>query len=354
MERLTQCRIIDAKVSRDRVEPELGGRLDTLDGALDLVEQGQHRAGIVRIPFGYSRGKDKARGRFRRDPGLSTKLSGAIALAFEDRSDGEIVGIDQFAVAEFFPLRELGRLLTDMRMTVHRHVERLGQTLACSIAQRCRLRQELLGLLAHRGDRLAQFQELLFRVAHQFHEDVPVPAALTPKATHDFGDLLVEAVGLALHRCGPMAASLGDPGNHGEGFFCALYNVVASVTRWLPCSHGKVSMTRCAGLTRPSSMAAAAWMAISSSMSASSMRPRNSQRVSGSTKCTCERGAWYSRRPQAYITAKSVRKRWQMSSSDPPSSCLRSSRANNTRMGTGRRPRRDRGGKRWAKLCSIA
>ena len=113
-------------------------------------------------------------------------------------------------------------------------------------------------------------------------------------------------------------------------------------------------MTRCAGLTRPASMAAAAWMAISSSMSASSMRPRNSQRVSGSTKCTCERGAWYARRLQAYITAKSVRKRWQMSSSDPPSSCLSSSRANNTRMGTGRRPRRDRGGKRWAKLCSIA
>jgi hypothetical protein len=50
-------------------------------------------------------------------------------------------------------------------------------------------------------------------------------------------------MGLALHLCGPAAASLGDPSNHHEGFFCALYNVVASVTRWLPCSHGKVSMT---------------------------------------------------------------------------------------------------------------
>jgi hypothetical protein len=33
-----------------------------------------------------------------------------------------------------------------------------------------------------------------------------------------------------------------------------------------------------------------------------------------------------------------VRKRWQMSSSDPPTSCWRSSRASNTRMGPGRRP----------------
>ena len=86
MEPLTQCRIIDAKVSRDRVEPERGWCLDTLDGALDLGEQGQHRAGIVRIPLGYSRGKEKARCRFRRDPGLATKLRGAIALAFEIKS----------------------------------------------------------------------------------------------------------------------------------------------------------------------------------------------------------------------------------------------------------------------------
>ena len=93
--------------------------------------------------------------------------------------------------------------------------------------------------------------------------------------------------------------------------------------------------------------------AISSSMSASSMATKLAEGL-GEHKCTCERGAWYSRRPQAYITAKSVRKRWQMSSSDPPSSCLSNSRANNTRMGTGRRPRGDRGGKRWAKLHSMA
>jgi hypothetical protein len=243
MERLTPCRIIDAKVPRDRVEPELGGCLDTLDGALDLSEPGQHRAGSVRIALGDSRGKEKARGRFRRAPGLAPKLRGAIALACEDGSHGELVGLDQLTVVEFFSLRAGGRLLTDVRMAVHRRVERLGQALARGIAQRCRLRQELLGLLPQRGDGLAQLQELLFRVADQLHQDVPVPAALAPKATHDFGDLLLEAVGLALHLCGPAAASLGDPCNHREGFFCALYNVVASVTRWLPCSHGKVSMT---------------------------------------------------------------------------------------------------------------
>ena len=140
--------------------------LDTLDGALNLVEQGQHIAGIARIPLGHSVGKDKARGRFRRDTGLTTKLRGAIALAFEDGSDGEIVGIDKFTVTEFFPLGELGGLLADVRMAAHRRVERLGQTLARGSLSAVACVKELLGLLPKRGDGLAKFQELLFSLAH--------------------------------------------------------------------------------------------------------------------------------------------------------------------------------------------
>jgi hypothetical protein len=40
MERLMQCRVIDAKVPRDRVEPELGRDLDTLDGGWTLSSKG--------------------------------------------------------------------------------------------------------------------------------------------------------------------------------------------------------------------------------------------------------------------------------------------------------------------------
>ena len=54
MERLTQCRIIDAKVPRDRVEPELGGCLDTLDGALDLIEGYPLKAGQLTYDCRYS------------------------------------------------------------------------------------------------------------------------------------------------------------------------------------------------------------------------------------------------------------------------------------------------------------
>ena len=130
--------------------------------------------------------------------------------------------------------------------------------------------------------------------------------------------------------------------------------MVASVPRWLPGAQRKGATTRGAGLTRPASIAAAAWRALRVSRSASSMRLRNSLRGSGSTKCTCERGAGYAWSLHAYITAKSVRQRGQISASEAPNSWLSSSRANNSRIGIGARPRGERLGKRWAKLYSTA
>jgi hypothetical protein len=49
-----------------------------------------------------------------------------------------------------------------------------------------------------------------------------------------------------------------------------------------------------------------------------------------------------------------VRNRSQMASSDAPTSCLSSSSASKTRVGTGWRPPLARLGKRLAKLCSTA
>jgi hypothetical protein len=104
-------------------------------------------------------------------------------------------------------------------MAAHRRAERLGQTLARGVAQRWRLREKLLGLVPQRGDGLAQLQELLFRVAHQLHEDVSLPSALATKATHAFGEFLVQVLGLVLELRGVASASLRDAGYQLEGFF---------------------------------------------------------------------------------------------------------------------------------------
>jgi hypothetical protein len=104
-------------------------------------------------------------------------------------------------------------------MAAHRRVERIGQTLALGVAQSCRLRKAVLGLLPKRGNGLAKLKEVLFSLAHQFHEDLPLPSTLAPKATHDFFELLLQALGLARELRGPAAAPLCDTFNQLEGFF---------------------------------------------------------------------------------------------------------------------------------------
>jgi hypothetical protein len=56
-------------------------------------------------------------------------------------------------------------------------------------------------------------------LAHQFHEDMPLPSALAAKAAHDFFQLLVEALGLVRERRGPAAAPRCETCNQLERFF---------------------------------------------------------------------------------------------------------------------------------------
>lgn len=60
-------------------------------------------------------------------------------------------------------------------------------------------------------------------------------------------------------QAGAMRGALGHNGdNQLQDFWGAFYSVPALVTRGLPCALGKLSTTRCAGLTKASSIEAAA------------------------------------------------------------------------------------------------
>ena len=72
---------------------------------------------------------------------------------------------------------------------------------------------------------------MAFGLPYQRHEDVPLASTTTAKAPHDLGEFLGEAAGLALERRGPVTALRDDVVDERERFFCALYSVVASVTR---------------------------------------------------------------------------------------------------------------------------
>ena len=104
-------------------------------------------------------------------------------------------------------------------MAAQRPVERLGYTLALGVAQRGRLVKAWLGLLPKCGNGLSKRQELRFRVAHQLHQDVPLPSAWAAKASHDFFQFLLELLGLTCEDRGSAAARLRDACDERKGFF---------------------------------------------------------------------------------------------------------------------------------------
>ena len=118
----------------------------------------------------------------------------------------EIIGIDEFTVTEFFALGEPCGLLADVRMAAQRRVERLGETLALGVVSVVAWSRSCWACVPKCGNGLSKLQELLFRVAHQFHQDVPLPSALAAKAPYDFFQLLVEGLGLTCEDRGLAAA----------------------------------------------------------------------------------------------------------------------------------------------------
>jgi hypothetical protein len=154
-----------------------------------------------------------------------------MALAFDNRGNGQIVGVDQFPVAELLAVGQPGGLLTDVVMVAHGRGERTGETLALDCTQGACMSQTLGGLEAKGFDRFTQCQKLVFGLPYQCHEDSPLPSTTAAKAPHDFLQLLVERLGLAPEDRGAATGLLRDSFDDLKGFFCALYSVVASVTR---------------------------------------------------------------------------------------------------------------------------
>ena len=143
MQRLAYRRIIDPEIARHRVDLPALASANPVDGPLDLIEQGDHITGIVRIAGWYPGGKDKAGGGFRHEAGFAPKLGRAIALPFEDGSNGQIVGIDEFTVAELLALGQPARLLADLRLGGQGAAQLPGQPLPLNGGERLGLLQEL-------------------------------------------------------------------------------------------------------------------------------------------------------------------------------------------------------------------
>jgi len=101
VERLTQCRVIEAAVPASEWTRGRCGVLTRSIAFLDFVQEGQHIAGITRIPSGTRLARESP-WQDRRSRAV-TKAARDNCLAFEDGSDGEIVGMTSLQWGSFFP-----------------------------------------------------------------------------------------------------------------------------------------------------------------------------------------------------------------------------------------------------------
>ena len=231
-------------------------------------------------------------------PGLAAKLGGAVALALANGRNGGIVGVDDFAVGQRLALRQPAGLVCDPVMGLERGRELGVQARPLVLRQLRRAVQALPGRPAPAAGPARPISSNCVSVWRtSVTNTFPIPRHWRPKRRITFCEVVLELLRLRLQRRALGGALRGYGRDDLEDFFWALYRVAASLTRWLPCSLGKVSTTRCAGLTSPSSIAVAAWIASSSSINGSSRRLRNWASTSGSTKCSWEPSTWTSRDP---------------------------------------------------------
>ncbi len=351
---LTQGRVMERQIAGQRVDGRSGVRREPRNRLLHLVDQGLPIAAITGIPHRQMQANDEASRWLGDNSGLAAKWRGAVALPFAHGRTGGIVGVDDLAVEQRLALCELAGLVFDALVDGEGGHELGVQAFPLVLTQLRSTVQIGVGGLRQGPDLSAYFQPLSLRLADQRHQHVAHPPALTAEAAHHLLELVLQLLRLRLQGCALGGALSRYRDDELEDFFGALYRVVASLTRWLPGSVGKVSTTKCAGRTRPSSIAVAAWIASRSSINGSSRRLRKWASTSGSTKCSWEPSTWTSLIPQAYITARSVRNRLQLCSSEQANACFRSSNAKNTRVETGGRPRVVGLGKRWTNERSTA
>ena len=116
-------------------------------------------------------------------------------------------------------------------MGLQRGLQVAPPAFALALGQMGRAVDAVLCGLGQGGNGATTLSQRLFRVAYQRHEDFALPPALAAKATHDLLEILVERTGLRCQRGGSRGTLRGALLDELEDFFCALYKVVASVTR---------------------------------------------------------------------------------------------------------------------------
>jgi hypothetical protein len=122
-------------------------------------------------------------------------------------------------------------LCGDLPMRVAGGLVVASQAPALGLTEGGRLGEEIGRFLCPGLHATAHVQQSLFSLAHQLDEDFALAPALPAKAPHDLLEVLAQLMHWVCQCGGGESALPGDPLDELQAFFCALYSVVASVTR---------------------------------------------------------------------------------------------------------------------------
>ena len=216
---LAQFGVVERQIAREGVNGghERGG--DLRQRRLDFGDQGEHVAAITGIAHRQMSGEHEAGGGLPDKARFAPKLGGTVTLAFADRSDGGIVGVDDFAAGQRLAVGEPPRLGHDLLMGGKGHGQPGVPARSLRGRQRDGALELRLGGLRQRSHRRARREQVRFGLPHQTHKDFPLPPALPPKAPHNLGELKVKRLGLRLQGRA-LCATLGrNLRNDLEDFF---------------------------------------------------------------------------------------------------------------------------------------
>ena len=231
MPRVASLGVIDPQSTAQRVALAALRGDNEVQGLVHRVEQGQHRAGITRMALGDAIGKDKARGGLGQATDCATALGWTMAFALDDGGEGGIRSLDDVGWGERCALGQPLRWLGDGPIRVAGGCEIAQQTSTTGLIQGRGLAQEVLRLLGPGGHGTAQCKPRLFGLTHQRAEAFAVAPTWAAKAPQDLLPRLVERLSGGLQSRGRDRARRAEAFEEVQEFFCALYRVVASVTR---------------------------------------------------------------------------------------------------------------------------
>ena len=219
MQGLTPLDVIDSQIPAQRVDPQAVGGGDEVNGALHLVEHGQHRARGTWIAGGHPVGEDEAGSGLRHDTGVAAKLGGAVALACDDGGNRWVLGMDDFALGKLVALGEALRLLGDMPLRGAGSLEVPQQALALGRAPGAVVVQELSGLLHPALHGITQLAQVPLGCAHQLDKDFALASALAAKAAQDLFQGLAQCLSLDAQGLGRRGALTRDRLDASKIFF---------------------------------------------------------------------------------------------------------------------------------------